>query len=62
MDMMSSIAAQSMSMNAAAVAQQYSVSVAKKVMDSQELAAQELLEMLPQQPQIPMGQYLDVYA
>jgi len=62
MDMMSSIAAQSMSLSAATVAQQYSVSVAKKVMDSQELAAQELLEMLPQQPQVPMGQHLDVYA
>ncbi len=62
MDMMSSIAAESMGLSAAATAQQYSVSVAKKVMDTQELAAQELLEMLPQQPQVPMGRYLDVYA
>ncbi len=62
MDLMNSIAAQSMGMSAAKVAQQYSLSVAKKAMDTQELAAQELLEMLPQQPQVPMGQYLDVYA
>ncbi len=62
MDMMTSIAAQSVSLSAAQTAQQYSVSVAKKAMDTQELAAQELLEMLPQQPQVPMGQYLDVYA
>jgi len=58
--MMNSIAAQAMSMSAASFAQQYSVSVQKKVMDTQELAAQEILEMLPQQP--PMGQHIDVYA
>jgi len=62
MDLASSIAAQSVGLSSAKVAQQYSVSVAKKVMDTQELAAQELLEMLPQQPQVPMGQYVDVYA
>ena len=32
----------------------------EKVMDTQELAAQELLEMLPAAPS--MGQYIDVYA
>lgn len=59
MDLMNSIAAQSMSMSAAQFAQQYSLSVAKKAMETQELAAQELLDMLPQNP---MGQYIDVYA
>ncbi len=62
MGMMESIASASMSLSAAKTAQQYSISVAKKVMDTQELAAQELLEMLPQQPQIPKGQFIDVYA
>jgi len=62
MDLANSIAAQSGGLSTAQFALQYSVSVTKKVMDTQELAAQELLEMLPQQPQVPMGQYLDVYA
>lgn len=39
---------------------EYSMAVTKKVMDTQELAAQELLEMLPAAPS--MGQYIDVYA
>ncbi len=60
MDLMNSIASASMSLSSQKLAQQYSVSVAKKAMDSQELAAQELLAMLPQQPQVPKGQYLDV--
>ncbi len=60
MDMMNSIAAQSVSMSAAEFSQQYAISVTKKAMDSQEQAAQALLEMLPPTP--PMGQYIDVYA
>lgn len=60
MDMMNSIAAQSMSMSAAQFAQQYSISVAKKAMENQEQAAQQILEMLPPTP--PMGQNIDVYA
>ncbi len=60
MDMMSSIAAQSMSMSAAQFAQSYSIAVAKKTMDTQEMAAQELLSMLPDTP--AKGQYVDVYA
>ncbi len=58
MDIMNSIAAQSMSMSAAQFGQQYAISVQKKIMDNQEMAAQELLEMLPQQP--AKGQYIDV--
>lgn len=60
MDMMTGIAAQATSMNAAQFAQQYAIGVTKKAMETQEMAAQELLEMLPQQP--PMGQYIDVTA
>jgi len=62
MSMMDSIASASMSLSSQKIAQQYSISVAKKAMDTQELAAQELLAMLPQQPQIPKGQFIDVYA
>ena len=57
MDMMNGIAALSMTMSAAAIQQQASISVEKKMMDSQELAAQELLQMLPPQTSI-----IDTYA
>lgn len=60
MGMMENIAAQSMSMSAAQFAQAYSISIAKKSMETQEMAAQELLEMLPQTP--AKGQFIDVYA
>ncbi len=62
MDIMSSIASASMRMSAEQVAQQYSLSVAEKVMDLSEVAGQEVLEMLPETPAVPMGQFLDVYA
>jgi len=57
MGMMEGIAAQSVSMSAAEFGQQYAISIAKKAMDTQELAAQELLEMLPE---VPKGQYVDI--
>ncbi len=60
--MMEQIAAMSMSMSAATVAQNYSIAVTKKTMESQELAAQELLKMLPETPAPAKGQYIDVYA
>lgn len=60
MDIMNSIAAQSVSMSQAQFGQQYAVSVAKKAMETQELALQEITEMLPQTPS--MGINLDVYA
>ena len=58
--MMDSIVSAAMDMKAAQFATQYSMAVTKKVMDTQELAAQEMLEMLPavQNP----GQYIDTYA
>lgn len=64
--MMESIASMATSMKAAEFANNYSIAVQKKMMDTQELAAQEVLEMLPdvQQMQmaVPKGQYIDVYA
>lgn len=58
--MMESIASAAMDMQATQFSVQYSMAVTKKVMDTQELAAEELLEMLPavQNP----GQYIDTYA
>jgi|GEM_PF-6456518 len=49
-------------MSMAQFAQQYAVSMQKKAMDTQELAAEEILEMLPQNPSPMKGQYIDVYA
>ena len=54
--MMDAIAATAMNMKAAETASGYFVAVAKKVMETQEVAAQELLEMLPPMP--PMGEYI----
>lgn len=57
MGMMDSIAAMSISMNQASLQQDVSLAVTKKVMDSQELALEELTEMLPAK-----GQFIDTYA
>lgn len=62
MSMTSSIAGASVSMASAELMQQYSVSVTKKAMDSQEVALQGLLEMLPQQTAPAKGVYIDTYA
>lgn len=58
--MMDSIASMAMDMSAAQFETAYSLSVEKKVMDTQELAAQEMLQMLP--PTQPMGDFIDTYA
>ena len=50
MDMMNSIASSAMNMSATQFEQQYSISVQKKAMETQELALQELQEMLPPSP------------
>ena len=55
--MMDSIAAAAMSLSAASLQQSYSVAMAKKSMETQEMAAQELLRMLP-----PQQSVIDVYA
>ena len=58
--MMESIASMAMSMSAAQFQVQYSTAVQKKVMETAELAAQEILQMLPSDP--GMGQFIDTYA
>lgn len=58
----SSIAGASMSMASAELMQQYSMSVTKKAMNTQEVMAQGLLEMLPQQNAPSKGVYIDTYA
>lgn len=58
--MMDAIASAAMNMSAAQFSVQYSSALQRKAMDSMEMAAQELLNMLPDSP--PMGQYIDTYA
>lgn len=60
--MMESIASMAMGMSAASFATNYAMSVTKKMMDSEELAAQEMMKMLEAVPTPPKGQYIDVYA
>lgn len=62
MSMTSSIAGTAMSLASAELMQQYSTSVTKKAMDTQEVVAQGLLEMLPQQSAPAKGIYIDTYA
>ncbi len=57
--MMDSIASAAMSMKAMEFSVQYSSALERKAMDTMEMAAQELLNMLPD---IPKGQYIDTYA
>ena len=60
--MMESIASMAMGRSAASVATNYSMAVTKKMMDTQELAGQELMKMLEAVPAPAKGQYIDVYA
>ncbi len=61
--MMDSIAQAAMGMSTAKLANEYSIAVTKKAMDTQRLAAQEIAAMLPQQaPAVAKGQFIDVYA
>ena len=60
--MMESIAQMAMGMSAANFATNYSLAVTKKMMDTQELAMQELSKMLEAGPTPAKGQYIDVYA
>ena len=60
--MMESIAAMSMSMSAASFSTNYSLAITKKMMEGEELAAQELTKMLEAVPTPAKGQYIDVYA
>ncbi len=62
--MMESLAAMAMSMSAANFANNYSIAVTKKMMDSEELAMQEITKML--EAAVPAGpakgNFIDVYA
>lgn len=60
--MMESIANMAMGMNAASFATNYSLAVTKKMMDSQEMAGQEMAKMLEAVPTPAKGQYIGVYA
>ena len=60
--MMESIAGAAMNMSAAQFANQYAISVTKKMMDTQELAGQELVKMLQAVPTPAKGQFIDCYA
>lgn len=62
MSMMNSIAGTVTSLASAELMQQYSTSVTKKAMDTQEVMAQKMLEMLPQQTVPAKGTYIDTYA
>lgn len=64
MDMMQSIAASATALSAAQFQQSYSLAVSKKAMDTQEMAAQSMIEMLAQQPTPApaAGTYIDTYA
>lgn len=62
MDPMEGIAATATSLSAAQFQQSYSLAVSKKAMDTQEMAAQSMLEMLAQQPAPAKGAYIDTYA
>ena len=50
MDLMGSIASAAMSMKSAQIAQSYDMAVTKKTMETEELALQELTQMLPPSP------------
>ena len=62
MDLMNDIALLSMQMKAADFAQNYSISVMKKVMEVPEMSAELLNDMMSAAPVVPKGQYIDVYA
>ena len=60
--MMESIAGMATQMSAAQFANQYAISVTKKMMDTEELAGQELMKMLEAVPTPGKGQFADFYA
>ncbi|MBQ2698021.1 MAG: putative motility protein [Clostridia bacterium] len=62
---MMDVASAAMSMAAEQLAVSYTMSMAKKAMDTTEMAAQGMLNMLPATPPpatVAKGQYIDVYA
>lgn len=61
MDMASSIASMATNMSSANLQYNVSMAVTKKAMDSQEVALEGLLEMMPPSP-AGVGQNIDTYA
>ena len=57
--LMNTVAYQSMSLKAETLGQAYAARMEKEVMNLEEQLAAQELQMLPQ---IPKGQYVDVYA
>ena len=57
--LMNTVAYQSMNLKAELLEQTYSTRLAKEAMNMDEQMAMKELEMLPQ---VPKGQYVDVYA
>lgn len=55
MNMMDGIAATASSLASAQLQQSYTLAVSKKAMESQELAVQELLQMLPPSPALAIS-------
>lgn len=55
MNMMDGIAATASSLASAQLQQSYTLAVSKKAMESQELAVQELLQMLPPPPALAIS-------
>ncbi len=62
MDFTTEIAAMAMDMKAAQFQQNYSLAVTKKAMDATETAMQEMIDMMPEIPAPPKGEFIDVYA
>jgi hypothetical protein len=62
MNMMDSIASAAMDISAAQMSVDYSMAVTKKVMDTQDLAGQEMDRMLQYIDTPAKGEYIDVYA
>ncbi len=61
MDMMTSVASMSMDIAAVKLQQGIQISVAKKAMETQEIALKAITEMMPPLPP-GNGTYLDTYA
>lgn len=57
--LMNTVAFQTMSLKADTLGQAYAARMEKETMDMEEQLAAKELEMLPQ---VPKGQYIDVYA
>ena len=62
MDLMTGVANMAMDMKAAQFAQNYSIALEAKVLDTMEMEGQEVLKLMNSVPAVPKGEYIDVYA